>query len=69
MKLPVAIPSTMVVGLAGGIIDPVADEGHALRVQSARLGQMRDLLLPRFMTGQINVAKLDLDSMLKETVG
>ena len=36
---------------------------RTLRWQSVELGALRDLLLPRLVTGQIDVSHLDLDAL------
>ena len=39
-----------------------------LRAQSAQLAATRDLLLPRLVTGQIDVSSLDLGALIEDSV-
>jgi len=39
-----------------------------LRRQGANLSAMRDLLLPKLVTGQIDVSSLDLDALVGDSV-
>ena len=43
--------------------------GVRLQNASERLEEMRDLLLPKLVTGQIDVSKLDLDAVLEGAAG
>jgi type I restriction enzyme, S subunit len=36
--------------------------------QNDRLASMRDLLLPKLVTGQIDVSALDLDALVEDAV-
>lgn len=51
-----------------GIVDPLGAEASALARQSDRLGALRDLLLPKLVTGQIDVSSLNLDVLMEERV-
>lgn len=50
------------------VADSLADEGSALTRQSERLAAMRDLLLPKLVTGEIDVSGLDLDVLVEGAV-
>jgi type I restriction enzyme S subunit len=41
--------------------------GRTLRVESRQLAALRDLLLPKLVTGQIDVSNLDLDALVDST--
>jgi type I restriction enzyme S subunit len=47
------------------LIDPVFDEAIALKRANAGLAALRDLLLPRLVSGAIDVSSLDLDVELE----
>lgn len=47
---------------------PIFDSMELLRLQSERLVGLRDLLLPRLVTGQIDVSSLDLDALEEDSV-
>lgn len=40
---------------------------HALARRVSVLSRLRDLLLPKLVTGAIDVSKLDLDALLEES--
>jgi type I restriction enzyme S subunit len=44
-------------------VGSLADEGRALALSSERLTSIRDLLLPKLVTGQLDVSHLDLDAL------
>jgi type I restriction enzyme S subunit len=45
-----------------------AAEASALSAASERLGELRDALLPKLVTGQIDVSRLDLDALTEAAV-
>lgn len=47
-------------------VDPLGLQASALRQQADSLTALRDLLLPKLVTGQIDVSALDLDGLLGE---
>lgn len=47
---------------------PMFDHIRELRAEAECLVRMRDLLLPKLVTGQIDVSSLDLDSLIAEKV-
>ena len=49
-------------------VDPLGAEASALTRQSDSLVSLRDLLLPKIVTGQIDVSALDLDALVEERV-
>jgi len=50
------------------IAEPLFEDMEALRIQSERLIDLRDLLLPKLVTGQIDVSSLDLDALVEGPV-
>ena len=42
-------------------MQPIVDEIIELKVQSRKLGELRDALLPKLMAGEIDTAKIELD--------
>jgi type I restriction enzyme S subunit len=56
------------VGVAAGYqeaADALGEQGSALVAQSDRLAGLRGLLLPKLVTGQIDVSRLDLDALVE----
>lgn len=47
----------------GDLVRGLDQEASALRAQARTLGAVRDLLLPKLVTGQIDVSHLDLDAL------
>ena len=52
----VFVPSQDYYTLLNGIITPMVDKIIALRCESRRLSQLRDTLLPKLMSGEIDVS-------------
>jgi type I restriction enzyme S subunit len=48
-------------------VAPMAEAASTLRRKSASLATMRDLLLPKLVTGAIDVSKLNLDAFLEQS--
>jgi type I restriction enzyme S subunit len=47
------------------LTDPIFDEADCLRAQTRILIKTRDLLLPKLVSGEINVSSLDLDALVE----
>jgi type I restriction enzyme S subunit len=47
-------------------VEPAVDERFALEDSVAALRRIRDLLLPKLVTGQIDISRLDLDVLLAD---
>lgn len=65
---PVAIPP---LGLADAFTAMVRDQlglSETLMFENRQLSKLRDLLVPKLVTGQIDVSKLDLDALIVEQV-
>jgi len=45
------------------VVGSLADEGRVLALSSERLASIRELLVPRLVTGRIDVSHLDLDAL------
>ena len=62
MQLPVVDPPSHLLSLAQGRVAPIIGLGRALRLQCADLATLRNLLLPKLVTGAIDVSQLDLNA-------
>ena len=59
MKL--LVPVRQVLACFGEVVDPLLDLSANLRQQNRVLREARDLLLPRLVSGELDVSELDLD--------
>jgi type I restriction enzyme S subunit len=66
--LPVASPPRELIQQWDAAAAPAFKYMTVLRRESRHLTQMRDLLLPRLVSGQIDISTLDLDALAAETV-
>lgn len=66
-EFPVAIPPIEMARRFSETAHPLFAHAQVLMFQARRLASLRDLLLPKLVTGQIDVSSLDLD--LVETAG
>jgi type I restriction enzyme S subunit len=57
-------PSDLMVSFSE-VSDGLASQASALASHSERLGAIRDLLLPKLVTGEIDVSGLDLDALVE----
>jgi type I restriction enzyme S subunit len=66
--LPVVCPPRALIEDWDSVAAPIFDsiEGH--RLQSECLVRLRDLLVPKLMTGEIDVSSLDLDVLVEDSV-
>jgi type I restriction enzyme S subunit len=64
-RAPVVRPVTTIESMFAKRVSPVHSEVWALREQSKALAATRDLLLPRLVSGAIDVSSLDLDVELE----
>ncbi|HUR18671.1 MAG TPA: restriction endonuclease subunit S [Acidimicrobiales bacterium] len=60
-RLSLAIGPTPIMGAFDEAINPIFDEWNLLKAGIAPLAGIRDRLLPKLVTGQIDVSNLDLD--------
>lgn len=65
---PFLTPATELVDYFQSLVDPLGIEASALAKQSVSLASLRDLLLPKFVTGEIDVSSLDLYARVEESV-
>lgn len=62
--LPVVCPPASLLEVWDTRVAGMFEAVEALRAQSTRLSAIRDLLLPKLVTGQIDVSTLDLDALV-----
>jgi type I restriction enzyme, S subunit len=61
------VPPEEVLGAFDAVVSPIHVLGWELAAQARAAAQLRDLLLPKLVTGAIDVSHLDLDALLEET--
>ena len=59
-KVPVIIPSELELSAFNSILQPIFAQIRNLRAENGRLTTTRDTLLPRLMSGELDVSDLDL---------
>ena len=59
-KVPVIIPSKDALRTFDELIQPIFAQIRNLRDESSRLADLRDSLLPKLMSGEIDVSSLDI---------
>lgn len=62
-RIPLVVGPAEIQSAFDAVIDPVLDEWRLLQQANAPLASLRDLLLPKLVTGQIDVSHLDLDAL------
>ena len=60
MNYPVVLPNEESLDLFNGLIVPMMDQIAANRVESSRLAALRDALLPKLMSGELDVSELEI---------
>jgi type I restriction enzyme, S subunit len=65
---PFLLPEKRVMDQFAAVSEDLASEGSALRTQLEHLASIRDLLLPRLMSGKIDVSSLDLGTLAEGLV-
>ena len=60
MKYPVVLPSKGALDLFNGIVAPMLDQISSNRMENTRLAALRDTLLPRLMSGDLDVSDIAL---------
>ncbi len=63
-RVPFVVPAQEVLDAHRAAIDPIEREICNLEEQVRTLAALRDLLLPKLVTGQIDVSSLDLDTLV-----
>ncbi len=67
-KVPFLLPEQPVLDAFRAVVDPIDSEIQTLEVSKRNLTSLRDLLLPKLVTGQIDVSSLDLDAAVEASV-
>ena len=60
MSYPVALPSNEELGEFNDLALPILTQIHSNRSENKRLSAVRDSLLPKLMSGELDVSNLDL---------
>ena len=60
MNYPVVLPDKEALDLFNGLIAPMLDRIATNRVESSRLAALRDALLPKLMSGELDISALEL---------
>lgn len=63
-SLALVKPTTAVAALFEEHVGPMFDQVFALRVEMEQLASARDLLLPRAVTGRLDISDIDLGHLL-----
>lgn len=61
---PFLLPDVQVLDSFQALVDPLGSQATVLMSQNAKLTEVRDLLLPKLVTGQIDVSTLDLGALV-----
>ena len=67
-RIPLVVGSTETHHAFDDAVDPLFDEWRELRLEIDRLLSIRDLLLPKLVTGEIDVSALDLGALVEESM-
>lgn len=67
-RWPVALPPSAIAGQFTQIARDQLEMAETLMFENARLTNLRDLLLPKLVTGKIDVTSLDVDAAVAEQV-
>lgn len=68
-RFPFVVPTQSVLDDYRVATEPLENQVHVLEQQTRSLSALRDLLLPKLVTGQIDVSALDLDALVQEGGG
>jgi len=63
-QIHILMPPPEILAIASKVLADAADQSCALAQSGRQLAAIRDLLLPKLVTGQIDVSKLDLDALV-----
>ena len=63
-RIPIVVPTDEIGVSADRLLDPIVDLRFNLAKQNQVLREVRDLLLPRLVSGELDVSDLDLDGAL-----
>lgn len=67
-SFPFLVPAQSALDAYRSATEPLEAQIHVLEQQTRRVSDLRDLLLPKLVTGQIDVSTLHLDALLAEKV-
>lgn len=67
-RFPFVVPAQQVLDAYRATTDPIERQVRALETQVRRLSELRDLLLPKLVTGQIDVSALDVNALMGDQV-
>lgn len=59
-NVPIVIPDDMIIQKFNDFCKPIFQQQEMLEAESARLADIRDTLLPKLMSGEIDVASIDI---------
>lgn len=65
-NFPFVVPAQSVLESYRAVTEPLEGQIHVLERQARNLSVLRDALLPKLVTGQIDVSTLDLDALVVE---
>ena len=68
-QIHVTVPSASILESASALFDDLASQARSLTQQARTMALTRDLLLPKLVTGQIDVSSLDLDAPTGSATG
>ena len=60
MNYPVVLPNKESLDLFNGLVVPMLDQIASNRIENSRLAALRDALLPKLMSGELDVSDIDL---------
>lgn len=61
---PFLLPDMQVLESFQALVDPFGSHATGLTTQNAKLTEVRDILLPKLVTGQIDVSSLDVEALI-----
>lgn len=67
-NFPFVVPAQPALDAYRAITQPLEDQVHILERHTRNLSALRDLLLPKLVTGQVNMSTLDLDAVIEDAV-
>ncbi len=62
-RVPFVVPSQRVLDTHRDVVAPIESQVRVLEEQARKLTELRDLLLPRLVTGRIDASHLDIDAL------
>ena len=67
-RFPFVVPTQGVLDTYQSATDPIEEQIENLEHEVRVLSDLRDLLLPKLVTGQVDVSALDLGALLEDSV-